>query len=137
MKTHSQSMTRNDNSEINEKHQTVCLSNTTENREKDVSKYTIKDYCGFIIVVFIGILYIYYIIKYNLIGWIINQVVSQVASFFKFIIKLNTRISTFNNYSKRVEKIITSFSLIFKESICQYPVEFVSESITFGLTVLL
>ena len=43
MKTHSQSMTRNDNSEINEKHKTVCLSNTTETREKDVSKYTIKD----------------------------------------------------------------------------------------------
>ena len=129
--SYSQSMKTNE--KINEKHKTVCLSNTTETREEDVSKYTIKNYCGIIIVVFIGILYIYYIVKYNLLGWIINQIVSHVASFFKFFIKLNTRMSSFNNYSKRVGKIITGFSLISKESICWYPVEFVSESITFGL----
>ena len=121
---------------MSEKHKedkTVYLINKSKTQEQYTNKYTIKDYCAFIIVVFIGLVYIYYIIKYNLIGWSINQVISQVASYFRFLIKLTTRISSFNKYDKTVERNIIGLSSIFNEKICRWPVEIVSGSITFGL----
>ena len=129
----SQSTNPNNKPEKNKEDKTVCLTTKTKTQKQDINKRTFKDYCGFIIIVFIGILYMYYIIKYNLISWCINTAISQGGSFLRFLIKFKTRISSFNKYSKIVEGTITSVSSILKERVCRWPVEFVSESITFGL----
>jgi len=130
-----QSLYTNENTElkIKKEHKTVCLSKFTETQEGTTSKYTIKDYFAFILVIFIVVLYAYFIVKTNLVGWIINQAISQAGSLLRFLIKLKTKISSFNKYAKKVEKTIKGLSTCFKARVCRYPVEFASESLMFAL----
>jgi len=130
-----QSLYTNDNteSELKNEHRTVCLPKLTEIQNGTISKYTIKDYIAFILVIFIVVLYAYFIVKTNLVGWIINQAISQAGSLLRFLIKLKTKISSFNKYAKKVEKTIKGLSTCFKARVCRYPVEFASESLMFAL----
>jgi len=132
---YSQSLNANDNidSEIKKEHKPVCLSKLTETQEGTISKYTIKDYFAFILVILIVVLYAYFIVKTNLVSWIINTAISQGGSFLRFLIKLKTKIFSFNKYAKKVERTIRSLSTCFKSRFCRYPVEFASSSMMFAL----
>ena len=132
---YSQSLNTNNNKklEIKKEHKTDYSYNTTKIQEEDISKYTIKDYFAFSLVIFIVVLYAYFIVKTNLVGWIINQAISQVATVLRFLIKVKTKISSFNKYAKKVEKIIKGLSTCFKARVCRYPVEFASASMMFAL----
>ena len=132
---YSQSIKRNKNieSEINKEQKTACLFFTTETLQETTNKYTFKDYSALVLVTFMAILYIYFTITTNLVGWIVNYVISQAGSFLKFLIKLIVRIFSFNKFAKRVEKAIKGLSLCFKSRVCKYPVELASTSITFTL----
>ena len=119
--------------EIKKEHKTDYSYNTTKIQEEDISKYTIKDYFAFSLVIFVVVLYAYFIVKTNLVGWIINQAISQAGSLLRFLIKLKTKIFSFNKYAKKVERTIKGLSTCFKARVCRYPVEFASESLMFAL----
>jgi len=131
----SQSIKFNDSikSKLKIEDKTAFLLGTTEIQEEADSKYTFKDYSDLVLVTFMTILYIYFTITTNLVGWIVNYVISQAGSFLKFLIKLKIRVLSFNKFSKRVERAIKGLSLCFKSKVCKYPVELASASLTFTL----
>ena len=131
----SQSIKLNDSikSKLKIEDKTAYLLGTTEIQEEAISKYTFKDYSALVLVTFMAILYIYFTITTNLVGWIVNYVISQAGSFLKFLIKLRIRIFSFNKFAKRVETAIKGLSLCFKSRMWKYPVELASTSITFTL----
>ena len=124
---YSQSMNTNDNikSEIKKEHKIVW--GTTETREETTNKYTIIDYSVFILVICLVGYYFYFIFKTNLVGFMANQAISGAAS------RMNIKICSFSNFTKKVEKIMKSLSLCFNSRRCKYYVGFASASITSAL----
>ena len=132
---YSQSIKKSENieSKIKKEHKTACSFITTETQQEKTNKYTFKDYSALVLVTFLVVLYVYFTITTNLVGWIVNYAICQAGSFLKFLIKLRVRIFSFNKFAKRVEKAIKGLSLCFKSRVCKYPVELASTSITFTL----